>query len=237
VLRRWPTVAVSKKVRPSTLERCVHAHHSVRQETIANRMAAIKEAVPWTTEPAVMRASVLMSNAFATPMKTTIAAIRAFDDEIAQLCRTPEDSHLFAALPGAGTVDAARLPAAMGTDRHRWPTADALLCFSGVAPVVERRGQSTRLRWRYCCPKFLRPSCHAYAGESIPPSFWARADDMSQRARGKRHQAAVRALAFKWIRIIYQCWQTRTPYNDVRYFESLRKKRSPLFAVAANNPA
>jgi hypothetical protein len=60
---------------------------------------------------------------------------------------------------------------------------------------------------------------------------------MSQRARGKNHQAAVRALACKWIRIIYSCWQTRTPYSEVKYLESLRKKRSPLLAFAANNPS
>jgi len=28
---------------------------------------------------------------------------------------------------------------------------------------------------------------------------------------------AVRALAFKWIRILYRCWQTRTPYNESVY--------------------
>jgi transposase len=236
-LLRWPTVEAIKKVRPSTLERFFHEHNSVRKETIANRIAAIKEAVPLTTDQAVIRSSVLMINALATQMKTTIAAIRVFDDEIEQLCRTHEDYHLFAALPGAGTVYAARLTAAMGTDRSRWPTADELLCFSGVAPVVERSGQSTWIRWRYFCPKFLRQSFHEYAGESVQHSFWARAYDMSQRARGKSHQAAVRALAFKWIRIIYKCWQTRTPYNEVRYLESLRKKSSPLLAFAANNPS
>jgi hypothetical protein len=161
-------------------------------------------------------------------MKTTIEAIRAFDQEIAQRCRTHEDDHLCASRPGAGTVYAARLTAAMGTVRDRWTTVDERLCFSGVAPVMERSGQSTRIRWRYFCPKFLRQSFHEYAGESIQHSFWARAYYMSQRARGKSHQAAVRALAFKWIRIIYKCWQTRTPSSEVRYLERLRKKSSPL---------
>jgi hypothetical protein len=114
---------------------------------------------------------------------------------------------------------------------------DELLCFSGVAPVRERRGKSTWIRWRYGCPTFLRQSCHEYAGESSNSSFWARAYDMSQRARGKSHQAAVRALAFKWIRILYTCWQTRTPYSAVRYFESLRKKGAPLLTFAAKNPS
>jgi hypothetical protein len=52
----------------------------------------------------------------------------------------------------------------------------------------------------------------------------------------RMNQAAVRALVFKWIRIIYRCWQTRTEYNEVKYLENLRKKRSPLLSYAASNP-
>jgi transposase len=233
----WPTLEAIQKVRSSTLEKFFHAHHSVRKETLANRIAAIKAAVPLTTDQAVMHASVLMIKALATQMKTTIEAIHAFDHEIEKLCRTHEDYPLFASLPGAGPVYAARLTAAMGTARDRWTTVDELLCFSGVAPVMERSGKSTLIRWRYFCPKFLRQSFHEYAGESIHHSFWAKAYYMSQRARGKSHQAAVRALAFKWIRIIYKCWQTRTPYSEVRYLESLRKKGSPLLTFAANHPS
>ena len=149
-------------------------------------------------------------------MQTTLAASRAFAPESEPRCRTPEDDHLGASLPGAGTVDAARLTAAMGPGRDRWTTLDERLCCSGVAPVLERRGQSPWIRWRDCCPTFRRPSCHAYAGASSNHSCWARASDMSPRARGTSPQAAVRALAFKWIRIIYQWGQTRTPSSEVR---------------------
>ncbi len=81
----------------------------------------------------------------------------------------------------------------------------------------------------------MRQSFVEYAGESIRHSFWARAYYSSQRAKGKSHQAAVRALAFKWIRIIYRCWQTRVPYSEVKYLESLRKKGSPLLSYAAQH--
>jgi transposase len=94
-------------------------------------------------------------------MKTTIEAIRTVAHEIEPLGHTPADEHLLAALPGAGTVDAARLTAALGTVSDRWTTGDAWRCCSGVAPVRERRGQSTWSRWRSCCPTFLRQSCHA----------------------------------------------------------------------------
>jgi hypothetical protein len=35
----------------------------------------------------------------------------------------------------------------------------------------------------------------------------------------------VRALAFKWIRILYRCWQTRTPYDEATYLNALRRRR------------
>jgi transposase len=144
LLLRWPTVEAIQKVRPSTLEKVFHEHHSVRKETISTRMAAIKEAVPLTTDQAVINSSVLMIKALAAQMKTTIEAIRAFDHTIEQICSMHEDYHLFTSLPGAGTVYAARLTAAMGTDRDRWATVDDLLCFSGVAPVMEHGATSVQ---------------------------------------------------------------------------------------------
>ena len=36
------------------------------------------------------------------------------------------------------------------------------------------------------------------------------------------------SLAFKWIRILYRCWQARTPYDELTYLEALRRRGSPL---------
>lgn len=48
---------------------------------------------------------------------------------------------------------------------------------------------------------------------------------------------AVRALAYKWIRIMYRWWQKRQLYNEVESLESLRQKGSPLLKYAAENPS
>lgn len=40
----------------------------------------------------------------------------------------------------------------------------------------------------------------------------------------KGHQAAVRSLAFKWIRILFRCWQARTPYDETTYTDSLGRR-------------
>jgi hypothetical protein len=46
--------------------------------------------------------------------------------------------------------------------------------------------------------------------------------------RVKAHQAAVRALAFKWIRILFRCWQERTPYDESAYLNALNRRGSSL---------
>jgi transposase len=157
-LLRWPSLEALKGVRRSTLLKFFREHNSVRQQKLEERVCSIRESVPLTTDRAVIRSSVLMIRALAAQMKTTIAAVKEFDRQIEQLCAEHQDFALFSSLPGAGEVYASRLLAAMGTDRERWRSAAEVARYTGVAPVVERSGQSMWVRWRYFCPKFLRQS-------------------------------------------------------------------------------
>jgi hypothetical protein len=49
-----------------------------------------------------------------------------------------------------------------------------------------------------------------------------------QRERGKRHHAAVRALAFKWIRVIYRLWRNGERYDEAIYIQQLKTRNSPI---------
>jgi hypothetical protein len=49
-----------------------------------------------------------------------------------------------------------------------------------------------------------------------------------QRDTGKAHQAAVRALAFTWIRILSRCWQECTPYDEAVYLQALQHRGASL---------
>jgi hypothetical protein len=62
----------------------------------------------------------------------------------------------------------------------------------------------------------------------VSQSYWAGVYYQNQRDKGKSHQAAVRSLAFKWIRILYACWQSKTAYNETRYLNQLRERSSPI---------
>ena len=52
-----------------------------------------------------------------------------------------------------------------------------------------------------------------------------------QRRAGKAHHAVLRALAFKWIRILWRCWHDQKPYDEQHYLAALRRQGSPLAAA------
>jgi len=86
-------------------------------------------------------------------------------------------------------------------------------------------------------PSFVRQTFVEWAAETIPRSFWAGAFYHQQRAKGAGHNAAVRALAFKWIRILYRCWVDRTPYDESKYLLDLQRRSAPLLKFAAEHPS
>jgi len=45
----------------------------------------------------------------------------------------------------------------------------------------------------------------------------------------------IRALAFKWIRIVFRCWKSNTPYDESTYLKALKKRGSPLLKFAAES--
>ena len=155
-----------------------------------------------------------------------------FDREIAALAPTLPDYPVFASLPGAGPVFAPRLLAALGEQRERYPLAADIQRYAGIAPVTERSGNKCWVHWRLQCPKFLRQTFVEWAGLSIPHCYCAKLFYEQQRARGSSHQAALRALAFKWIRIVHRCWHNHTPYDEATYLNALRRRGSPLLSGA-----
>jgi transposase len=140
---------------------------------------------------------------------------------------------LFDALPGAEAVFAPRLLVAFGEQRERYASAEALQKYAGMAPVTERSGKKSWVHWRLQGPTVLRQTFVEWAAESTWHSCWAQVYYQQQRDKGKAHQAAVRALAFTWIRILYRCWQHRTPYDASVYLQALKRRSAPLLHTLA----
>lgn len=223
----WPTLAAVQQAPAATLERFFRAHHCRRTAVIARRVAAIAAAVPLTTDPAVLEPGARYAQVLAAQLAALRPGVAGYDAAIAACFAAHADAALFRSFPGSGPALAPRLLAACGTDRGRFADAAALQQYAGLAPVTVRSGRTRVVHWRWAAPAFVRQSFHEFAGHSIRCSPWARAYYAAQRARGKDHHAAVRALAFKWARIVWRCWQARTCYDEARYVHALRQRGSP----------
>ena len=232
-IERWPTLELAQKARSMTITDFFRSHNVRYESAIERRIAAIREEQPLTTDLAVVAPMRLLVEALLPLLRAACAAIERFDAEIAKLCPELPDYELFRALPGAGAALAPRLLVAFGERRERFPNAAALQKYAGIAPVTERSGNKSWVHWRWSCPTFLRQTFIEWVGQTVPRSFWARAFYDSCRARGMRHQAALRALAFKWIRILHRCWLDRTPYDETRYLMALQKRHAPLLKFVA----
>jgi len=227
-LTRWPTLKQAQRARKARLSAFFHEHNVRYPQVIEQRIQAILAAAPLTADSAVIEPNRLLVLTLVQQLRVLLQALERFDAEIAQLAPTLPDYVLFTSFPGAGPVFAPRLLAAFGEPRERYTGADELQKYAGIAPVTQRSGNNCWVHWRLQCPKFLRRTFVEWAALSIPHCYWAKAFYEQQRARGSSHQAALRALAFKWIRILYRCWQDRTPYDEATYLNALKRRGSPL---------
>lgn len=227
-LLKWPTLAALQKAKAQTVRAFYYAHRCRRPDLINGRLTQIKAATPLTRDAAVIAAHALRAQCLARQLRPLLAAIAEYDRQIAALFATHPDAPIFASFPGSGDCLAPRLVAAFGTQRARFPAAEAMQRLSGVAPVTRRSGQSHHVQRRYACAKFLLQTFHELARCSIKFCEWARLYYEAQRAKGKGHHAAVRALAFKWVRILWRCWSQRVAYDDATYIAALKRSHSPL---------
>jgi len=234
-LERWPSLQAAQRARRETVTAFFHAHNVRRASTIDARIAKIQSEHPLTSDPGVIEPALAVVAALLPQLRALSAGIARLDAEIATRCDVLPDFRIFGALPGAGPVFAPRLLAAFGENRERFADAAAVQKCVGIAPVTERSGNKHWVHWRWACPTFLRQTFVEWVGQTIPRSFWAKAFYQARRARGSRHQAALRALAFKWIRVLHRCWVDRVAYDESRYLMALQKRQAPLLKFAAES--
>ena len=234
-LTKWPSLRLVKKARKQTLINFFNQHHSRYSEVNEKRFEAIKLSMALTDDPGVIEPNMILIEVLVPQLKILLEGIARLDKEIKQRYKNQKDKVIFDSLPGAGPQISPRLFVAFGTDRERYPEANAMQKYCGIAPVIEQSGQKKWTHWRYSCPKFLRQTFVEWAGQSVRYSFWAKAYYEQQKQKGKPHNTIIRALAFKWIRIAFRCWQTSTPYDESKYLNALKKQGSPLLNFAMNS--
>jgi transposase len=191
--------------------------------------------MPLTEDIGVIEPNQLLVEVLIAQYRVLLKGIESLDKVIKLAYKSHDDKVIFDSFPGAGPQLAPRLLVAFGSNRERYKDASELQKYAGIAPIIERSGKKMWTHWRYSYPTFLRQTFVEWAGFSIRYSFWAKAYYEQQKSKGKPHNSIIRSLAFKWIRILFRCWKTSTPYDESKYLEALKRRGSPLLKFAINS--
>lgn len=227
-LEKWPRLTDVQGARNATIKSFYQRHNVRRPELIQARLERIRAARLLTRDAAVIEVAVRIVRLLVDELRVLQEHIQDFENAIAQAFATHPEKNLFRDLPGAGAMLAPRLLAAFGTLRHRFIDAAAMQRYFGVAPVTEKSGGRKWVHWRWNAPLFVRQTLVEWAGQTVVYCPWAKAYYEQQRAKRVGHWAILRALAFKWLRILWRCWQQSQAYDEQKYLRQLEQRGSPI---------
>ena len=235
-LTRWPSFEKLKRSRLTTI-RSFYTHGNSRySKAIEKRLEAIEHAEPVTTDEVIVESFSMQMLALVDQLKQLRKSLQEYDRKIVRTYTSHADAAIISSFPATGKVFGPRLIAALGTDRNRFSSAQEIQNYSGIAPVTERSGKMHWVHRRWQCSNFIRQSFHEWAGETRKHSLWARAYYIQAREKGMGHHQAVRALAYKWIRILYRCWKEQIPYDELHYISVLKRRGSGLIKIICEHP-
>ena len=229
-LKKWPTFVEFQHAKPSTVKRFLYGHNVRSPELIEKVQQVARKSQALTTDPAIVESGVRLSQTHGEVIHTLNPLIEQYDRKIETVFHDHPEAKLFTGVPGAGPALSPRLLVAFGTDRSRYEAAGNLQSFSGIGPVTRSSGKMRVVYARCACPKFLRQTFHEFARLSVAQCQWAQNYVEYYTGKGKKYHTVIRALAFKWIRILFRCWQDRTPYDDQKHMKKL-EQRGSIFAT------
>lgn len=225
-LRKWPSAQKLQTVPLSRL-RAFYTKHNSRSEArwrertgLISRMVPLADAGP---------ADELEIETLVDQIEVLNESILKHDRVIAEhFVQQGQEADRVAALPGAGPILAPRLYVALARHVPNCESPEALACAVGVAPVTDQSGKMRKVYRRLRCDNHTRQSFIEWAKESWKHSAWAGSFVRLRRDKGQGFYAIIRALAYKWLRILWKCWRDGVAYDEAKYLERLRLKGSPL---------
>ncbi len=217
---KYPTLEEAQKAGRAKLRKFFYSIRT--REKMEQRLDTLMQAIPITTDAVVLRTRARLCQSLAAQIAVLNRTIKGYDAEIKRQVQKHRDYAIVDTLPGASFITKARIIVSLGDDRNRYNTAESLQAASGIAPITDSSGRSSRVYARWACSKFMKQTFHEYAGLSLVKCDWAKRYYDAMIAKGKSKQMARRALAYKWLRIIFRCWKTERAYDESHYVARMK---------------
>jgi transposase len=155
-------------------------------------------------------------------LRSLQATIGELETAIKQRVAQHPRAKLLRTLPGVGTINLAQLLAEVGPILDRVSTAEQAAAECGAAPVTRASGKTSGVYFRWAANLRARTALTAFAHNARMQSAWAGRLYADARTRGKRNPHATRIVARAWLRVIWACWHTNTPYDPCSHLAEQR---------------
>jgi transposase len=232
-LQRWPTRDQLAAASREELVAFARAAHHGWPDRLADKVAAALATDHFTPRDDLVRAKADTIGLAATQLLAIGTQRRAWERRMGQLLvGTPRLGHanqpredqpgqalpggkVYRSFPGLGDRLAARVAGEIGDHPEQFGSPNALQCHAGKAPVTRRSGKRELVvATRLACNRYLADAVQQWAFCSLRCSGWAREVYDAQRARGKGHHAALRALGNRWLEILWHCLMRGELYHE-----------------------
>jgi transposase len=171
-------------------------------------------------------------------LQRLVAELSLLTKQIEGALEQMDDGLWLRSFPCIGKINAAQILVELGDDRERFANSEELSAVAGVSPVPDSSGQPKHrqtkrgkkkplpVKFRYACNHRLRNALTHWADSSRHQSPWAtQLYEKATKEKGYSHAHAIRILARAWARVLFRCWKDRTPYDEERHLQAVRKQQ------------
>jgi transposase len=214
-LERYPTPESTTRLGQGRLDAFLRRHSYCGRRSAAELLARLRQA----PRPGQLLDGAIISElvrAQTRLLRTLLDSIADLDRAIAAKLSEHAKAAVLRPLPRVGTISLGQLVAEVGPLLDRTANADETAALCGASPITKRSGQQHAVSFRYATNTKARKAITLYADNSRRACPWAERIYRDARARGCRHAHAIRILARAWLRVIWACWHTNTPYDPAR---------------------
>jgi hypothetical protein len=233
LLQRWPGAQELANADHADIEALARASRHSWPDRFADRVAAVLAGSHLPARPELARAKAGTIGLTATQLLLLHEQRRVWQRRMGEILlggarhgrtQQPQDpdpgkafpgGETYLSMPGLGDRLAARIAGEIGEHIEQFTTPNALQCYAGTAPVTRRSGRrefvvARRLAYNH----HLGNAAQLWAFCSLRRSRWARDYYDTKIASGTTHNAALRALANRWLEVLWHCLRLGVTYDE-----------------------
>ncbi len=224
LLKRYPTPETARQATRENIEAFLRQRHYRAMDRLGEICQQLHAAAPTARVVAGYEQHML---ALVAVLEVLTEQVQHLERQMDKVFKTHPEAAWWRTFPGVGPLTGPRLLARIGDNRAQFPSYEVLQTTAGTAPITRRSGKQILVEFRWACSHPLRDVAMDLARNSLRKSGWARSYFFDQLKKGHSKIRAFRALANRWLRIIWTLWQRRERYDESRHVANRARQGLP----------